>query len=59
MQEAGRKTEEDGGGREIMAAIRRMPGAGWMEIKMVCQNAIILTEMVICWRTQLRQMDIR
>lgn len=59
MQEAGKKTEEDGGGRKIMAAIRQMPGAGWMEIRMAFQNAIILTEMVICWRTQLRRMDIR
>ena len=51
--------EEDGGGGKIMAVIRQMHGAGWMEIRMVFQNAIILTEMVICWRTQLRRMDIR
>ena len=59
MQEAGRMMEEDGGAGKIMAAIRQMPGAGWMEIRMAFQNAIILTEMVICWRTQLRRMDIR
>ena len=59
MQEAGKKTEEDGGGRKIMAAIRQMPGAGWMEIRMVFQNVIILTKMVISWRTQLHRMDIR
>ena len=59
MQEASRMMEEDGGGGKIMAVIRQMHGAGWMEIRMVFQNAIILTEMVICWRTQLRRMDIR